>query len=560
MNKKIGLMAVLASFSAFAATNYDLLGRKGSKMNSPMVYRDIDYSKARSRIQKNSLSSSESNALARQGLNGNTVAIEGRAYYRGTVKFILKTLKQSGSTLTANDYYYHQPTNYINKANTVFTPVNSTTSNPSNMVTAPATTTANYNVRYEYSNVYDNAPVETSYIDEGTINVKSLSYLASKSHDTRSINPSYSSKVGVYIANKAKPTKFSSKEDVRFVDLDNGCSYTRAFHGLEMISTRAAATLNRVATNHVIYGHNTRCGDVSSPESKSPQVYMGLRVSGGESNQWNNAYTATYDTDAENLDNYIYNNHTIEIVSAGNFGTRQKYMAAEAHAANAITVGAVNPLNDNYIPSSSWQNDNIRIEKPEIANYTNFYFSPMYSSDKMKKVHYNPNEYTYEPYFAGTEGAASYTAAQVVNVLTEHPFYRWHPEVIKALLLTSSTNTIGNTDSDRGAKGVVSANGLAFDESDNQQFSNTGHDSRYWIGNFDKLKTHTSSNGKKEIHFAVGSIRPNCNYRAAISWLSKGSDIKRLSKVPQDIDLLVFATPNETEKLYRLNDFVRVFG
>lgn len=45
--KKQYLALLAASCVAVNAAdvNYDLLGRKNSKMNSPMVYKDIDYSK-----------------------------------------------------------------------------------------------------------------------------------------------------------------------------------------------------------------------------------------------------------------------------------------------------------------------------------------------------------------------------------------------------------------------------------------------------------------------------------------------------------------------------------
>ena len=48
MNKIIPIALTLGCIGAGAATsNYDLLGRKGSQMNSPMVYRNVDYSKVK---------------------------------------------------------------------------------------------------------------------------------------------------------------------------------------------------------------------------------------------------------------------------------------------------------------------------------------------------------------------------------------------------------------------------------------------------------------------------------------------------------------------------------
>lgn len=537
-------MVALTSLTALAATNYDLLGRRGSQMNSPMVYRDIDYSKANEGIQNNNFGPVERNALARQGLN-NKVAIEGRAQYRNSLRFVLKTYTSSGK----EEFYFGDPSKYLEKANTVFTKVNKTTSRPSNLVTAPGTTTPGYSVKYESNYFSENYRYDVPYGDAGTITLRSQQYLWSKSEDTRVVNPKKISKVGIYIANNAKPTKPSKKEDIRFVNLDNSCSQTTAYHGNEALSTKAALTLNQSTVDSVaIYGHDIRCGNVSSPENKSPQIYMGLHISGGELNQWNNGHTKTYDDEAKNLDDYIYNNHTIEIAAAGNFGKRQNHfhMAAEAHAANVITVGAVDPTTNKYVVSSSWKNDNTSMKKPEIANYTNFYFAQG-TSDKMNKIVYNKgNDYLYEPYFAETEGAASYTAAMVANFLMEHPFYRWHPEIVKAILLTSSTIKIKNSsfDQDSGPTHILSAKGIAFDESDNGN-QNILHDSRYWIGKFDKFQTHTSPKGKKEIHFTVGDLSKKCSYRAAIAWLSKGTDIKSLGKVPQDIDLFVYEAPKD---------------
>ena len=47
MNKKATLIVALSCVYAGAANsvNYDLLGRRGSKMNSPMVYKNVDYTK-----------------------------------------------------------------------------------------------------------------------------------------------------------------------------------------------------------------------------------------------------------------------------------------------------------------------------------------------------------------------------------------------------------------------------------------------------------------------------------------------------------------------------------
>ena len=81
MNKEIISIALaLGCVSSIAATNnYDLLGRKGSKMNSPMVYKNVDYSKVKKNEKQKVGSSLETRSLQKTGvgLKNNVVAIEG---------------------------------------------------------------------------------------------------------------------------------------------------------------------------------------------------------------------------------------------------------------------------------------------------------------------------------------------------------------------------------------------------------------------------------------------------------------------------------------------------
>ena len=84
MNKKATLIVALSCVYAGAANsvNYDLLGRRGSKMNSPMVYKNIDYSK---KGNKQLASSLENRALQKQasGLTGNVDALVGAFCNKG---------------------------------------------------------------------------------------------------------------------------------------------------------------------------------------------------------------------------------------------------------------------------------------------------------------------------------------------------------------------------------------------------------------------------------------------------------------------------------------------
>ena len=99
MKKIIALGLTLGCIGAGAATNnYDLLGRKGSQMTSPMVYKDVDYSKVKNG-QQNLGSALETKALAKKGvgLEGDVVAISGMfRSYRG-LQYKFKKYTSTGS-------------------------------------------------------------------------------------------------------------------------------------------------------------------------------------------------------------------------------------------------------------------------------------------------------------------------------------------------------------------------------------------------------------------------------------------------------------------------------
>ena len=78
MNKIIPIALTLGCIGAgAAASNYDLLGRKGSQMNSPMVYRNVDYSKVKKDEQQKVGPSLEAHSLQKLGMPNSIKAIEG---------------------------------------------------------------------------------------------------------------------------------------------------------------------------------------------------------------------------------------------------------------------------------------------------------------------------------------------------------------------------------------------------------------------------------------------------------------------------------------------------
>ena len=81
------------------------------------------------------------------------------------------------------------------------------------------------------------------------------------------------------------------------------------------------------------------------------------------------------------------------------------------------------------------------------------------------------------------------------------------------------------------------------------------HESRFWVGDINKVKTHEDSYGRKEIRFKVKtSDFESNNFVAAISWLSSGDDIANLAKIPQDFDLRAYA--NNSGNLNDLGTFL----
>ena len=261
-----------------------------------------------------------------------------------------------------------------------------------------------------------------------------------------------------------------------------------------------------------------------------------------------------YSNEARELDNYIYTNRTVEIVAAGEGSGSSRNFANIAHAVNAITVGAKDPTSGNataYTPNvkprycisgigncnenSSYGSYRTGTAKPEISNYSHFYFDEGGNkTDKGRKYTLSSGTpFTYNPYYDGTAISAAYTAGMVSDLLATNAFYRRHPEVVKAVLITSAS-----------VKGVPTYSTLLPPRSytDVNHAYPYKHDSRFWVGDIDKIKTH-EVDGRKQIRFKIKTSDFESNdFVAAISWLSSGDDIANLAKIPQDFDLRVYTS------------------
>ena len=580
MNKKVAIIAALGCIYAGAATsvNYDLLGRRGSKMNSPMVYKNIDYSKAKK--DKGLGSSLENRRLMRQatGLKGNVNALVGAFCNKGLdystnypVPYFMKRYYTDGNV----DSSYYQTIagmhGYLGPSSNYFMDVPTWQNYSYNEEHAGKTNVGNYIAENYYS--FSNPLETTLYGYYQQIQYKKLfdvEYPMSKRasilwYDMGNNVCQECGKVGVYMAVDALPVELNEylheSRAVKYIRHNPWDSYN-ATPETEIISSRTYNILKKTARNAVFYVGSSLPQNPSNPSvpfascEVRPQIYVGVHNRKDPANV-NNEQALFYSNVAQALDNHIYEKRTIEIAAAGNHWSRLNngHLAAEAHAANAITVGAVDPFSGTI---TSYTSSETRYcssgigncnggsyspasKKPEIYNYTHFFMNDETTYPEMndqKRTYYkNGTPYVYYPFYDGTESAAAYTGGMVANLLAANPFYRWHPEVVKALLIASGDVAI-NSPYPHGSPAttkIPSYYSLVFD----RDYSSYYHYSRYWIGDMNRLKTHNYSS-KKEIRFVVKRPEGKTHFSAAIAWLTSGNDIANLGKIAQDFDLYVY--------------------
>ena len=547
MKKTLPLFISLCCVGANATSvNYDLLGRKSSKMNSPMVYKNVDYSKVKSNEEQTIGSSLENRALAKTGMPDNVKAIQGAFHTFGTSvwtnntqtaedgHFFLK--KYNGNGTVSSDTYTWS--GYKNALNKIFIKTNEDKTNedkktkPSYEPAAESNSArAGYSF-YDLIAINDNLLQPSPYpVQEGQV-IKYTSLLNvvrnnSEAGNVYNWHTSKQSDVGIYMDAGALPADIKPKENIKFVRTSGEESFNPT-PGNEMDATRTYKLLKKTTENcnSVIYVGK---GYLDNPSSKVPQAYIGVR------NKYESA-GLQYGSTAKKLDNYIYENRTIEFVAAGDYGAHvakaKPKMNASAFAANAITVGAFDPISESVLSyTSTAKNKGTQYQpyykgpvKPEVYNYSNLAngdYTRTYTSMSSGQTS------EYRALYDGTRIAAAYTAGMVANLLAVNPFYRWHPEVVKAFLLTQDRDT-------------PSYRYMVFDEDDQLHYD---YYSRYWNGDINSLKTRTKD-GRPEIWFVTHGLdgNPSKSTYAAISWLSSGNDISKIGHIPQNFDMYVYGS------------------
>lgn len=294
-----------------------------------------------------------------------------------------------------------------------------------------------------------------------------------------------------------------------FVQHKTDCSGNIGSHITNMVDL-----FQKTAPGAVLHEYNRNVNP--NPTQNGPVYDVGF-LSGGFSNR------ADYSGYDEELDNYINSNGMIVFVSAGNQydSLGSYYVSSPGKALNAITIGAVSSRTGLYNSFSRWDNSNIGNQKPEVLNYSDF--------DLLRNATFvDSNGNVYNGRSSGTSSATAYTAGLMANVLQQHPFFKRHPEMAKALLITGSTKSVSNyafdaDNNSKAARAVPLYQKLAWSTR-----------SAYWNGSNSDFFVGDS------ISFNESEIVAGKRYRVAISWLTPGSYITENQTISQDLDLYVY--------------------
>ena len=542
MKKSLPLILSLCCIGANATSvNYDLLGRKSSKMNSPMVYKNVDYSKVKSNEEQNIGSSLENRALEKRasGTKGNVKAIVGKFGPRGYLFSNCSNSTTGCGEKAALNSGTSSLSSYLNSANQNFIKVNTDKTGlleSGYNYTVAGVTRSNLSgfglTEYDYNNSVT-YPVEASpHESNKTITYIPYSYLYNFAYRGYLIN----NNVGVYLSEEGLPTRLNEYMNpyAPFVLANNeSIDSFNSMPGYEMRASRMYRTVEYASGRSVLFATKSR---PSSPSTTKPQVYVGLHAYGG-------APSKGYPTAAKVLDNYIYDNRTIEIVGAGN--KANKGFASAGLAANAITVGAIDPFTNKATGYSARCAgcEEETFNKPEVMNYSHFYFDYPGMPEKYRKYTKGSTNYEYKPFYDGTEASAALTAGMVANMLSANEFYKWHPEVVKAVAINGQYTSR-----------ITKYTDLVFDQSDDH---NTHH-SVYFIGDVNTLMKEYNDcpryseiycgKPRKEIrlHFSKSDLFKKADYDnsqnidgfyASIAWLNSGTDISNLGGLPQNFEI-----------------------
>lgn len=301
-------------------------------------------------------------------------------------------------------------------------------------------------------------------------------------------------------------------------------------------TSRRASTVAHTAPDALVYLYDEGCYEDQkrfatlpvNPENSNFAV--GLMNSSAYAKNTENANI--YGEESAILDDYIYYNRVVGVAPMMSNNNN-------AAALNAITVGAYNPIRKAMYDNEDEQNPTFassgtRFIKPEIANYGYLYLDGVDTYDLYSGSTFKRSD---APKLRGPEAAASHTAGLVSDLISLNSFYRWHPEVVKALLLTTATDASDTNiikyayEKDCRVSNDAGDIGMGLPQFDEMITNNR---SRYWMG---KNSSHFSNSNT--IEFTESGITKGRRYRIAIAWLMRGDNMISRNTVHQDIDLKV---------------------
>lgn len=362
--------------------------------------------------------------------------------------------------------------------------------------------------------------------------------------------------IGVYVVESAQPNKdeatFKPTYTCTKLPADANFSINHA--------SKIAKVINHLASDATVYTIDHSCiSDRNTIFPTRPDLYKPYPIYIGN-HSYGTGSGGTYTTISQNADNFVYNTRVIEVASAGNSaknGKGNNNISEMGRGLNVVTVGAAKRHNSGkytYYDESSVNNPRMPAtkstettkyyDKPEIINMANVFFSKGYTYT----YNYNKTQ-SYPPTFSQTSSATPYTVGMIADLLHQKPFYKWHPEVVKALLLTSSVLKLEsneNQQDDINGNIVKSVKGnfnkLVGRGMPSYTAMINGNRSRYWLGN---KNDHFVNN---KIVFSEPNITSGKTYRIAIAWLVDGNSVNELMEIPQNIDLKVSQAGNSSVK------------
>ena len=250
-----------------------------------------------------------------------------------------------------------------------------------------------------------------------------------------------------------------------------------------------------------------------------------------------------YTTEAASIDEYIYYTRAIEFAAY----TEEGQKTGPGTSLNAISVSPVN--SDGYIlkrdvvaNAKFLANQSLSgISKPDIYSLSFAYNS---YDDFSRKVTHDNNE---TDIFGITDswGASTTAAAMAADLLSKYPFYKWHPELVKALMITANNrqrnirinhNNIDDITSSNITQGstVQTRSVTLFNE---MIRNNT---SRYWYGNNNNFFS------QEKLTFTENVDR-GANYNIAIAWLVNGAYAYSQKHISSDFNIVIYDNATGTK-------------